>query len=375
MKLSERIYLAKKISTISIYFTFSLTISLLILWNVYFIRTCWNIYKQYKLCQRTPVLHPLYSDVQYLSKQRKLYNLKTHIIKNVIMIVCSSIEIAGIISALLSSSIISNLPVTPNITNIQIGNLHCVSQGWFLTYVEYPFIASIQNISPLLFTLLLTLISILSCYLTARYLNHPFKRTLINYIIWCHVQGLIIALCSTLYTWLLMVLVFPLMGFINWVLLVRDTSLLSRVLRSNLTEIRLHSNNRILYLHQLSAYKFYRVFRIVLLLSTFLIVLAISGYFIGRLFKILLFNSCKIELDHNVIIPLFLQINDSYLIKYVILLVEEFAYLVYLNLTFLPLCLITITPVIVRCVKRCREKEGEYRYSYEKLEPLIRKYL
>ena len=375
MNSTEEIHLLKKISSIYIGVTIVLTFTLLVGWIIYFIRECWRLYKEYKICKQTPLLHPLYSGVQYLSKQRKLYNLKTHIVKYVLMIVCSSVEVSVIISTLFSTMIISNLHESSNITDIQIGKLHCTPQGWFLTYYKHPFVIPMQNVPALLSLMLLTLISILSRYLAARYLNHPFRRTLIKYIIWCSVQCLLTALCSTVYTWLLMVLVFPLIGSINWILLLRDTSLLSRVLRSNLREIQFHSNNRILYNNQLSAYKFYRIFRYVLLVSMLLIIFAMSGYFVTRLFKIIMFNFCEVELHHQMFFPLFLEINGRGRIKYLFLFAEEFVYLIYLNLTSIPLYCITIAPVIVKCVKRCREKEDQYRYSYEKLEPLIRKYL
>ena len=370
MNLFDQFRLFKKVSNISLYFIFPLTFSLLVGWIVYYIRKCWRCYKEHKICEQTPLLHPLYSDVQYLSQQRKLYNLKTQITKYVLMIVCSSVEVVGILTTLLSNIIISDLPVISNSTEIQVGNLHCKTEG----YDIYQFIIPIKNIPALQFTLISTLISILSRYLAARYLNHPFRRTLIKYIIWCSVQCLLTALCSTVYTWLLMVLVVPLIGLINWILLLRDTSLLSRVLRSNLREIQFHSNNRILYHNQLSAYKFYRIFRIVLIISMLFFFFSVSGYFAG-LSRIILFDFCKIELHHSVIFPLFLRINNKEIIKYVILFVDDFFVLIYLILTCLPLCCITITPVIVRCVKRCREKEDQYRYNYEKLEPLIRKYL
>ena len=105
-----------------------------------------------------------------------------------------------------------------------------------------------------------------------------------------------------------------------------------------------------------------------------LIILAMSGYFVTRLFKILVFDFCKIELHHKTIFPLFLQINGKNRIKNVFLFADELVSLIYLNLTSIPLYCISIAPVIVKCVKRCREKEDQYRYSYEKLKPLIRKY-
>ena len=122
-------------------------------------------------------------------------------------------------------------------------------------------------------TLHMTLLTVLSRYLIARYLNHPFKRTAIKYLIWSISQCILIGLCSTIYTWMFIVLIFPIIGFTNWILLLRATSVLSRVLRSHLRDIQLYSDNRVFYNTQLSAFKFYRMLRVVLLVSLFVLII------------------------------------------------------------------------------------------------------
>ena len=94
-----------------------------------------------------------------------------------------------------------------------------------------------------LFFLLFILLSILARYLTARYLNHSFKRTLFKYIFWLAVQFVVVLLCSTIYTIVFSVLLFPLLTLIHWLVLFRDNRILCRVLRSNLREIKHHFKN------------------------------------------------------------------------------------------------------------------------------------
>ena len=364
---SSEHYLSNAIFYSTLLPIFFLTIALIIGWIIYFIVKCWRIYKEYKTCKRTPVLHPLYSDVQYLSKQRKLYNLKTHFTKYILMIVCSLVEVSSICVAY-SASIRLKPNHLLNNSLVKIGNVYCKSLGWD----ENGHVIPIQTNVYLLFLLHLVLVTILTRYLAARYLYHPFKRTLIKYIIWYSLQFISIELCSTIYTWVFMVLIFPIISLTNWILLLRATSILSRVLRSHLMDIKLYSNNRVFYNTQLSAYNFYRKFRIMCLVSALFSIVICTGFLVIRMAKIVFVNFCSIHFGHTMI-PLFLKINYSHLIRNIINKAFGFCIYAYLLSLFLPLCGLTFAPLIIKCVKRCREKEDQYRYNYEKLEPLLRR--
>ena len=73
-----------------------ITLCLNILWILVCVRWCYRDVNRYLTCKRTTDLHPIYKDVQYLSRQRKLYNLETHIVKYVLVISCMSVEVVGI---------------------------------------------------------------------------------------------------------------------------------------------------------------------------------------------------------------------------------------------------------------------------------------
>ena len=355
------------------FITVSVTFALIIGWIVYFIVKCWRLFKEYKTCKQTPVLHPLYSDVQYLSKQRKLYNLKTHFTKYILMIVCCSFEIASFLAAGSYWIIESKLQPLNNTTYLVVGYLHCTNAyGWFALYNDYPLVIPTLHLVSLIPALHLTLLAILSRYLATRYLNHPFKRTLIKYLIWCSIQCILIGFCSTKYTWMFMVLIFPIIGLTNWILLLRATSFLSRVLRSHLMEIKLYSNNRVFYNTQLSAYNLYRIFRIVLLISTFFLILIEVLFFVWRVLGAFFYHTCQIQIGQRIIIPPF-NSNNAEWIRYTMHFLDTLCFMIYTLALFLPLCGITIAPLIIQCVKRCREKEDQYRYNYEKLEPLLRR--
>ena len=347
-------------------------ITLMIGWNVYFIVQSWRLYNEYKTCKQTPVLHPLYTDVQYLSKQRKLYNLKTHITKYLLMIFCSFVELANIVG--FGIVYIFELSPRPTHTTLFFGNLNCKTYVWFLLFFGDETHILMTNFTLMFSSLLPITLAILSRYLAARYLNHPFKRTLIKYLIWCCVQCILIGFCSTTYTWIFLLLLVPIFSITNWIVLLRDTSILSRVLRSNLRDIQLYSDNRVFYNQQLSAFKFYRIFRIVSLVSLFVMFLAQMQIFLHGTFRMVFFEACSIHLWNNVNFPISIQTHFDWLIFPLLDILNTFIFLLYSLSLCLPLCGITFIPIILKCVKRCREKEDQYRYNYDKLEPLLKKY-
>ena len=354
---------------------FSIFIILIIGWIVHFSLQCRRMCIEYLTCKRTPVLHPLYSDVQYLSKQRKLYNLKTHITKYSLMILCSSVELAAILGYIICSIIRINPLELPNHTKLLFGELTCYPYVWPLRHFGKQINILILNAAFWLSDLLVNLLGILSRYLAARYLNHSFKRTLIKYIIWCLLQCIFILFCSTSYTWIFLVLFVPIVGITNWILLLRDTSFLSRVLRSNLREIQLYSDNRVFYIQQLSAFKFYRVFRIVLLTSLFLKFLIEISWWVAEIVRSVFHDSCSLKLQNGVNISLSIPSNFHSPVENLLILVEGIFVTTYIIFLCLPLCGITFVPIILKCVKRCREKEDQYRYNYEKLKPLLKDYI
>ena len=354
---------------------FSIFTILIIGWIVHFSLQCWRLCKEYRTCKRTPVLHPLYSDVQYLSKQRKLYNLKTHITKYSLMILCSSVELATILGYLICAIIRINPSELPNHTNLLFGELTCYPYIWPLKNFGKQINILILNVAFWLSNLLINLLGILSRYLAARYLNHSFKRTLIKYVIWCLLQCIFILFCSTSYTWIFFVLFVPTTGITNLILLLRDTSFPSRVLRSNLRDIQLYSDNRVFYIQQLSAFKFYRVFRIVTLTSLFLKLLMEISWCVAVIVRAVFHDSCSLQLQNGVNISLSIPNNFYHLAGDLMHPVEDVFIISYIIFLFLPLCGITFVPIILKCVKRCREKEDQYRYNYEKLKPLLKNYI
>ena len=337
-----------------------LTILFNIGWIIQCVRECWRVARNYRICKRTPNLHPIYRDVQYLSQQRKLYNLKTHFVKYVLIVMCLSVEICGILF-LGSFSVLYTEPLTSKLSNewIQIQSKY----QCYLTYqighlIFFPFYIFMYTFGYLQFFLLFVLLSILTRYLAARYLNHSFKRTLIKYISWLAVQFVIVLFCSTIYTLVFSWFLFPLIILLNWIVLFRDNIILSRVLKSNLREIELHSNNKVLYREQLSAYRFYSIFNKTLLISLFLLISVIILNNLSIFFQFT--NSmCVVNIVYGIKHPMPNIIQLSSLSN---ILFDHFVTIMpsvlYSLSTSLPIVCVTFIPLVRACVKRYKSRHN-----------------
>ena len=355
---------------------FAITFLLNIGWMVLCARRCWKVVTKYGICKRTPNLHPIYRDVQYLSQQRKLYNLKTHIVKYVLIIMCLGVEISSILWAggymIIINGALNN--ATERWMKIQSHYPHCHINPYLILFYEFPLSVISYSFEFVLFFLLFLLLSILTRYLAARYLNHPFKRTLIKYIVWFVIELSIAAICSTIYTIVITAVVYPFLLIVNWVVLLRDNLKLSRVLKSNLLETKLHSNNKVLYVEQLSAFRLYRLFQKVMLVSLFLfvtfVVTNITLTFLGFVYPS---SFCYVDVIYGVNYDPQIEIPIpenkfwyfSNLLKTILLCLHSFSMSV-------PLLCVTFIPLIQACVKRYKSHRFVYRFNYDNInQPLI----
>ena len=353
-----------------------ITLSLNIVWILVCIRECYRFVKRYLTCKRTSDLHPIYKDVQYLSRQRKLYNLETHIVKCVLVMLCLSAEVVGIVSVAIMSCVkklYSNGIIVSTINKYQneFTDCHIGHQLWKLLLI--PQLLWLQNLTLFTGVLWLVLISILTRYLAARYLNHPFNKTLYRYIVWISVQFCILAFCSYKITVIFSILAFPLLSIINWLVLLRDNRILCRVLKSNLTELDLHSNNRVLYHEQVSSYRYYHFFQKLLLISSLLLVTSISFDYLTELIYLLNDSSCLLNIIYNYNSTLNIHIPVSVSGTPLMYYLKAAYLLIYSLSSSLPIICITLFPLIRACVKRYESRYMVYRYNYENIQPLIRR--
>ena len=340
------------------------TICLYLGWLVNFFVQCLKTFRMYRTCKRTPNLHPIYSDVQYLSQQRRLYNLETHCVKYFLIFLCVLIELTGLLWIILCA-VFNNEYINSVNRVIEIKTVfpNCTGHSNFYEFYLYPFSIIMYNTQLLLYISLFTLLSILTRYLSTRYLNHSFKKTLTKNLTWLGFQILIIAVCSSIYTVIALYLIFPVLGLINWLLLWRDIRILSRVLRSNLRELELFSNNRILYQQNVYGFRLFRIFQKCLLLELLCLVLSIILFCCNFILISIYHSSCILnklygtDFDKNIVWHR--SSAETYL-----QLFSSFIFLLHSICSSFPLLFITLLPLLRECVKRYRSRHLVYRYNY-----------
>ena len=356
-----------------------ITLCLNIVWILVCIRECYRDVNRYLTCKRTPDLHPVYKDVQYLSRQRKLYNLDTHIVKYFLVISCMSVEVVAIVCAAISSVVIK-IPPNEMILAEKMKYLkeypNCDFNHRFWKLLVNPQLIWFQNLMYFTVFLGFVLVSILTRYLAARYLNHPFYKTLYRYIVWISVQFCVVAFCSNKFTFIFSIFAIPLLFMINWLVLLRDNRILCRILRSNLTELEFHSNNRELYHEQVTGYRCYRFFSKLLLISVLLLVITV---FIGNLTHLLRYgvdtSFCLLKIIYDLNFAFELHFNNTTLTRTTEIMntIDNTCILIYSISTSLPIICITLIPLIRACVKRYKSRYMVYRYNYENIQPLMRR--
>ena len=209
--------------------------------------------------------------------------------------------------------------------------------------------------------------------MVARYLNLPFKRTLTKYLLWYGSQFLIIAGCSSKYTFVLSFLLVPIFALIDWILLLRDTSFLTRVIKSNLRSIQFLYSNQSIYRQELSNFKFYRFFRIFLLVFALSSFLAIISHYVLSILNIIGDDFCLLRQVYHLDIPIHLSLSYRNLafIRDLVFFVEDLLMIIQGSSLCIPLLIMMISPVVYKCVKRCKEREDQYRFNYERFETLL----
>ena len=337
-----------------------------VIWLIVCMKLCYRMAISYRASKRTPLLHPIHRDVQYLSLQRKLYNLKTHFIKYILICMCLCVEMLQVVPMIIYLTFDSGHSTLHD----EMSFLHpnCTSVTTFDEIYLSPGLIPVLYFPIINFLLFSTLLSILTRYLAARYLKHSFKRTLTKYLLWLVIQFIIVTLSSTLYTFILSFILFPLLLIINWLVLFRDSRILSRVLRSNLIELEFHSGNKVLYREQLITYKSYRIFMKILLFSQFLLVISGILYLLTKAFLLIFDSNCIIYLIYGY--TLHINSHDNWIrtVKRSMTIIVNFTTLLYSTSNVLPLICVSLLPLI----KRYKSRNNVYRFNYENItQPLL----
>ena len=220
-------------------------------------------------------------------------------------------------------------------------------------------------------TIFLILLSFLTRYLSKRYFIHPIRRTCITHIALALIQISVICCLTNRDVTILYLFIVPIMILIDWCILVRNSRILFRVLRSNVRDLKLNLSNRYLYIEQWRLLQVYKMLIPILLSALFFGVCIFFLHFYLNIVLGLLMSHC-----FN------LMTGDSYTYTgymnalnalYYISRFSEYSMLICMIIHFIllgfPIFAISVGMLYSACVKRCSQKESDYRFNYTKFRP------
>ena len=291
----------------------------------------------------------------------EIYNYKTHISKCVIVIAICMTELSQIVFGYLYRIVALKLPTLSVVNVSAVGQtIHMSCDYGVLKFILHPYLYLILNLDIATYILLVVLLSFLTRFLSLRYLRHPVYPYLIRYLAWFLFQFTLIALSSNSFTFPLLFVLMPLFSIINWLLLVRESIFLSRVLSMDIRSIVWYSKNTRSFKNQLIAYNNYKLFRKLLLVSLFISVIVICLLFFSSGFKIFI---CSTQDPSNAPpIPHTMMDLASY--------IDPIFLLLYLVSYGLPLWAYTGA----LCIHKYSNRNQQYRFNYSntKTQPLLR---
>ena len=313
-------------------------------------------------------------------KKRILYNLETHIVKNIFLLILIVMELLEPLIILVYS--LTTLRHHPwyvgvfNLTKVE----ECSTKQVFKLLITDNLCSEHCTYSDVLFfsqciimvCIFMTLLSLLCRYLAARYLKHPVSSFVKKYIVWLCVQLLLFTPGLSKYTLgLTLIVSLPIMVS-GWIVLLRDSNVLRNVLKSHVKELEMHFSRR-LYLQEKRLYNLYRGCIVFLLASLFFYILGFALVAFLHFLSTLLTNNCiisSIKASNKLYEPhvVFKEVYD------VIFGAACLSALIHFALLTLPLQIATVTTLIYYCIKKCRGVNSRYiHYNYEIMQELLRK--
>ena len=318
-------------------------------------------------------------------QNRILYNYETHIVKDIILLIICIAEmgeplvtiIAGVITYLFAIHYVTNYPAfntTASLTPCTFKQtiLDVNSQTNLLIFPEiwYMYLISLIIITCVIFLLLL---SFLTKYLSKRYFIHHIRRTCITHISLALIQISIISCLTNRDIIILYLFVIPIMLFIDWCILVRNSRILLRVLRSNVRDLKLNLSNRYLYIEQWRLLQLYKMLIPILLSALFFGVCVIFLHFCTHIVSGIVRSHCFMHM-----------IVDNYIytgygkpfnvLDYVFMFSEYSKFIcmiIHFILLGFPMLAISVGMLYSACVKRFYQKESDYRFNYTNFRPAL----
>ena len=323
---------------------------------------------------------------------RNLYNYETHIVKDVILIMISSAEISepifaiviGVFISMYTGALSDSSYSQFNTTNFSMSSQCTFSQtarqvNTKLNTIPFPKFWIIDINTIMIFGCMgfIILLSFLTQYLAKRYFLHPVRRTCLAHLALILIQFAIISCLTNRDTTILFLILVPPVILFDWCILVRNSKILYRVLKSNVRDLKLHLSNRHLYREQLRLLQIYKIFMPILLAALFFGVCALFSHFYSYI-GVSLFGSHCFNSAIGYASTLKLYSLPSRFISY-LHNVGGYSTLIFITIHFIllgfPIFSFSIGMLITACAEKLfyKKKESHYRFNHQNCrEALIR---
>ena len=319
-------------------------------------------------------------------RNRILYNHETHIVKDIILlIICiaemcepvMSVIVGVFISTHFAIDYVANYPtfnstasLTPCTFKQTILDINSQADELIFPEVWYMDLFSFFIICCIGFIILL---SLLTRYLSKRYFIHPIRRTCITHIALALIQISIICCLTNRDITIFYLFIVPIMILIDWCILVRNSRILFRVLRSNVRDLKLNLSNRYLCIEQWRLLQVYKMLIPILLSALFFGVCVVFLHFYFHIVSGFLLSHCfnLMTGDSYTYAGYMKSLNALYYVDRF----SEYSKLICMIIHFIllgfPMFAISVGMLYSACVKRCSQKESDYRFNYTHFRPAL----
>ena len=264
-----------------------------------------------KVCDYKECLKLQPPEISSANKLRLIYNYKTVIIKNILLITILSVEFILYFSSSVATSIL-DLDFKENQTNSQIKYLspNCSIHPRMGFYYHYPASRLLSILVAIMLCTLINLISLLTTFLKKRYYVHPFRTSLIRYIVWWSFQAIILLACCTIYTLPILFILSPSLALANWFYLIYESKQLAYILRARISDILNYEWDEVHYKQSRQAYRSYVVFSFIYAVAMLTLMVLLAAVLAKVVIKLVLLDQCFFTVVYGNYFPI-LQVNQN----------------------------------------------------------------
>ena len=320
-------------------------------------------------------------------QNRILYNHETHIVKDLILLIICITEmcepvmsmIVGVFGAYYKHKLAYeiNYPVFNTTDSLSLCTIKQTVveinlQVYLIMFTTscYMYITSLVMVCCIIFLILL---SFLTRYLSKRYFIHSIRRTCITHITLALIQISIICCLTKRDVTILYLSIIPIMILIDWCILVRNSRILFRVLRSNVRDLKLNLSNRYLYIEQWRLLQVYKMLIPILLSALFFGVSVVFLHFYFHIVAGFLLSHCfnLMTGDNSTYTGYRKPLNAFHYMNFFSRYSKLICLIIHFILLGFPMFAISVGMLYSACVKKCSQKESDYRFNYTKFRPAL----